>query len=148
MKTLWALSLLLLSAFAAAQTTYNVAPNPYGYPATAAKGVLQAQNVTLEGSGNQIRYAWGYTPGNEWTCSTYGGNGTGFLALTIGGVAQPCVNATSYSSTGSFPGPVCAGLPTMGTENFDNGAVLTVTFNWYYSRGCRATITGGTLVIP
>jgi len=152
-KALSLIFLLLLSVVPhlAAQTTYTITNAPISTGHTSFTP-FRAFTLTLTGTGNEISWMQGTTDTYHPTECSSGGNGTGFVYLTLGGVQAPCASATSFQTSGSTHSSdgKCSG-PASATEQFAGGEI-TVYFGYYYggygrSAGCYNQVISGEVTL-
>lgn len=144
-----ALALVITSLSSHAQQTYSLTSVPHGAKVYANN--LSAFGLSLSGQGNEINWISG---GSDSSCGTSGGNGQGFIFLTFNGRELACMNAVSYTVSGTVtvstpPFSPCSG-PAQGvmvfTEPNGGEGKLTVSFTYYRARyGCYGEIVSGTL---
>lgn len=143
--TLFALAMaFVIASLSSHAQAYSVVSVPHS--ATVSVNNLSAFGLTLSGQGNEVNWVSG---GRDSSCGTPGGNGQGFIFLTMDGQSVGCLNAVSYSSSGSIIVGTCSG-PVRGvmvfTEPSGKEGNLTVWFTYYRGRyGCYGEIVGGTL---
>lgn len=144
-----AMAFVIASLSSHAQQTYSVTSVPHS--ARVSGSNLSAFGLTLIGQGNEVNWVSG---GSDSSCGTPGGNGQGFIFVTFNGQELACMNAVSYTVSGTVTVPTppfgsCSGSAhgvMVFTEPNGSEGKLTVSFTYYRARyGCYGEIVGGTL---